>query len=139
MPLRSYFDGTPVPGASDFGPETYRALLNLVLDQIWTPGDAWGPTECSRVLSFFVDQGIGKYVGSYELDGTATTTMREVALVLVNGATAVPVPMSFPADSRRAFVEAVWEMPVPTGDVRYYQGMMQLFALLVLSGKMQVL
>jgi oligosaccharide reducing-end xylanase len=53
MPLRAYFDGTPMPGAENFTPEAYRVFLNVVLDQIWTPGDPWGPTACGNVLSFF--------------------------------------------------------------------------------------
>jgi hypothetical protein len=32
----------------------------------------------------------------------------------------------------------VWDMDTPIGEYRYYQGIMQLFALCVLSGKMQV-
>jgi oligosaccharide reducing-end xylanase len=57
----------------------------------------------------------------------------------VNGVTAVAVPMTFPTETRRAYIQTVWDTPLPVGELRYYQGILQLFALLVLSGKMQVL
>jgi oligosaccharide reducing-end xylanase len=137
MPLRSYFDGTPVPGGDTFTPEAYRVLINLVLDQIWTQGGAWELTEFDRVLSFFVDQGIDSYGTSYELDGTVVqgSTAHEAALVAVNGITALRSSIA----ARHDFIQAVWDMQTPTGSARYYKGIVQLFALLVLSGKMQVL
>jgi len=137
MPLRAYFDGTPVPGADTFTPEGYRVFPNLVLDQIWTQGGAWEVTEFNRVLAFFVDQGIDSYGTSYQLDGTPTLTAREAALVAVNGVTALRSTIA--AQSRQDFIQAVWDQPTLTGTGRYYPGIMQLFALLVLSGKMQVL
>jgi oligosaccharide reducing-end xylanase len=139
MPLRAYFDGTAMPGAEHFTPEAYRVFLNLALDQIWTPGDPFGSTACGRVLSFFAEQGLDKYVGKYELDGTPVTMERDPTLALVNGVTAAGVPMAFPIETRRAFIRGVWDMPMPEPEHRYYQGILQLFALLVLSGKMQVL
>jgi oligosaccharide reducing-end xylanase len=139
MPLRAYFDGTPTPGAERFTAEAFRVFLNLALDQIWTPGDPWGPTACGRVLSFFADSAPDDYVGEYELDGTPTSTEPELGLVFVNGVAAVPVPMTFPTETRRVYIQAVWDMETPVGELRYYQGMLKLFAMLVLSGKMQVI
>ena len=135
--MRSYFDGTPVPGADTFRPEAYRVFPNLVLDQIWTQGGAWEVTEFNRVLQFFVDQGIDSYGTSYELDGTVVSSARETSLVVVNGVTASRSTIA--EQSRHDFIQAVWDMPTATGSARYYTGIMQLFALLVLSGKMQVL
>jgi oligosaccharide reducing-end xylanase len=139
MPLRAYFDGTPVPGADTFTPETYRVFVNLVLDQIWTQGGAWEVTEFDRVLAFFVDQGLDTYGTAYELDGTVVPgqTMHEQALVFVNGMTALRSTIA--AQNRHDFIQAVWDTPTPTGQARYYKATLQLFALLVLSGKMQVL
>jgi oligosaccharide reducing-end xylanase len=91
------------------------------------------------VLSFFAKEGLDSYVGEYELDGTPALTTRDITLSLVNGVTAVAVPMTFPTETRRAYIQAVWDTPLPVGELRYYQGILQLFALLVLSGKMQVL
>ncbi len=135
MPVRAYLDGTAVPGADTFEPEAYRVFLNLVLDEIWTSDTSDSVSQCNRVLAFFSGQGIDKYVGSYKLDGSPTQKERESALIVVAGITAL---ISTNAD-RKAYIQAVWDMPTPTGPNRYYTGILQLFALLVLSGKMQVL
>lgn len=139
MPLRAYFDATPVPGSDTFSTEAYRAFPNLVLDEIWRGTTQW-TVNFNRVLAFFLSQGFDKYGSAYELDGTVVSTDHEIALVLVNGITASKATSSGVSDSdRRRFVQAVWNQDTPTGEYRYYQGIMQLFALCVLSGKMQVL
>jgi oligosaccharide reducing-end xylanase len=139
VPLRAYFDGTPTPGYDTFTSEAYRFFPNLVLDEIWTPGSTWGVTaEFNRVLSFFLAQGLDSYGTDYELDGTVVPgeTAHEPALVLVNGVTALKATIA--DQDRQSFIQAVWDMQTPTGKARYYQGVLQLFALLVLSGEMQV-
>lgn len=135
VPVRSYFDGTPMAGSDTFSAESYRLYINLVLDEIWLRGNPAGVSQCNTVLGFFSDVGIDKYVGNYELDGTPTSTGREYALMMTNGITAA---VSKNAD-RKAYIDAVWNHELPTGSNRYYTGILQLFALLVLSGKMQVL
>jgi oligosaccharide reducing-end xylanase len=146
MPLRAYFDGTPVPGSDTFQTEAYRVFPNMVLDQIWsTDAPSSAIVDLNRVLAFFLSQGFEKYGSAYQLDGTLVPgkTDHEIALVLVNGMTAlkattkVSPPVS--DSDRQRFIQAVWNQDTVTGDYRYYQGILQLFALCVLSGKMQVL
>jgi oligosaccharide reducing-end xylanase len=139
MPLRAYFDGTAKPGDDTFQPEAYRVFLNMVLDQVWTQATPAAVAEFNRVLGFFLQQGFDTYGSAYQLDGMPVQGMtdHEIALVIVNGATA---GFSKIKDSdRQRFVQAVWKLETPTKDYRYYQGIMELFALCVLSGKMQVL
>lgn len=148
MPLRAYFDGTPVPGSDTFQAETYRVFPNMVLDEIWTAGAPSNAGEFNNVLTFFLDQGFDKYGSAYNLDGTVVKdkTDHEIALVIVNGITASRSTSSGPGTAatlikdtdKQRFIQAVWELDTPIGEYRYYQGMMQLFALCVLSGKMQV-
>lgn len=136
MPLRTYFDATPVPGSDTFTPEAYRVLPNIVLDQLWTTGQkTTAVKEFNLVLGFFASQGLTKYGTEYQLDGTVVNSAHEPALVFVNGMTAM---LATTVDQRHDFMQAVWDAKTPTGNPRYYQGIMQLFALLVLSGKMQV-
>ena len=136
MPLRAYFDGTPVSGADSFTPEGYRVLLNLVLDEIWLPGSTNGVQICEHVLQTFSDlRNKGKsYVGGYELDGTPNSMTPEESLVPLNGATALIVTNG----DRKDYIQAVWDMDTPDDKNRYYTGILELFAILVLSGRMQV-
>ena len=39
---------------------------------------------------------------------------------------------------RTTYVDRVWNLPVASGSVRYYQGMLQLLSLLVLGGQYRV-
>lgn len=138
IPLRAAFDGTPVPGSETFQAEAYRVFPNLVLDEIWSVGAPSNANEFNTILKFFLSQGFSKYGAEYHLDGTVLPdkTEHEIALVLVNGVTAA---RSTIADSdRQRFIQAVWDMDTPVGEYRYFEGMMQLFALCILSGKMQV-
>jgi oligosaccharide reducing-end xylanase len=137
MPLRAYFDGTAVSGADTFQNEGYRVFPNLVLDQIWGAGTVWSGVELNRVLQFFSDQGINSYGSAYKLDGTEVQGKNdhEIALVIVNGMSASPATL----DQRKAFIQAVWNLTTPTKDYRYYQGILYLFAMCVLSGNMKVL
>ncbi|HVZ87779.1 MAG TPA: glycosyl hydrolase family 8 [Polyangia bacterium] len=133
-PVRSAFDGTPSPGWATFLPEGYRTQINLVIDQIWTSGSAWNVTENNQLLAFFSAQGINTYGTSYTLDGAVTNPAREPSLVVANG---IAAAISTNAD-RASYVNAVWNMDPPIGQARYYVGILQLVALLILGGQFQI-
>ena len=59
----------------------------------------------------------------------------EDALRLVNGVMALVSDL----EDLEPFVKEVWDFPTPKGEARYYQGLLQLYALMVLSGRMRVL
>src|SRR5450432_851938 len=133
-PMRSYFDGSPVPGFDTYAPQGYRTQLNFALDALWgaaTPGEG---AVADRVLGFFTTQGLDKYGKIFQLDGTVVDATHEVGLVAVNGALAVAASRA----NRTDFVNAVWAMPIPSGDARYYDGILYLVSLLVLSGEYRV-
>lgn len=134
-PMRSYFDGTPVDGSAGFTQQAYRTQLNLALDALWGTASADQAELANRLLNFFSSQGIAEYGGTFEIDGTPIDADPAPALVSVNGALAVAAPAN---RNRKAFVQAVWDQPIPTGDNRYYEGLLYLMSMLILSGQMQV-
>jgi len=134
-PVRAGFDGIPVPGWDTFLDEGYRTQLNLVVDRVWTGGEAWQLEQSDRLLAFFSAQGIDTYGKSYPLDGRACIDCsREASLIAVNGATALVASVA----DRRAYIDAVWALEPPSGLPRYYAGLLHLLALLVLSGNLRV-
>lgn len=134
-PVRCGFDGTPVAGAATFQPEGYRTQINVVIDQIWTGGSAWNVTESNRLLAFFSSQGINTYGTSYSLDGTMDlNSVHEPSLVVANGITGLA---STNAD-RSSYVDAIWNMDPPSGNGRYYSGILYMVAVLILGGQFQV-
>jgi len=134
-PMRSYFDGALVDGSQGFTQQAYRTQLNLALDAAWGTATDDQARLADRVLDFFSSQGITTYGGTFETDGTPIDTGRAQALVSANGALAVAARTN---PNRKAFVQAVWNQPTPTGDNRYYEGLLYLTSLVILSGQMQV-
>jgi oligosaccharide reducing-end xylanase len=135
FPLRATFDGTPVDGFDYFGPEVYRVQINMTLDRIWGGSDTWPVDESNRLLQFFASKGLQTYGKSFSLDGTTTLEQaHEPSLVVTNGASAAiaTVPQA------RAFINDVWTLQTPTGNGRYYTGILELLSLLILGGQFRV-
>jgi oligosaccharide reducing-end xylanase len=133
--VRANLDGTPLASWANFQAECYRAQINVVIDQIWSGGDAWNVAESNQLLSFFSGQGINSYGRTFSLDGTTVLdSMHDPSLVAANGVSALAATNA----DRSSYVSAVWNMDPPSGDGRYYTGILQMVALLILSGQFQV-
>jgi len=52
----------------------------------------------------------------------------------VNGVTALIATN----ENRKAFIDAAWNLSIPTGTPRYYTGLLQLLGLMVLGGQFRV-
>lgn len=126
-------DGSAV--TDRFGTEAVRVGLNLAVDYTWHAADPWQVEQADRWLGFFADEGLDEYVGAYTIDGEPRATTRSGALIAINGALAAVATLP----EREDFVQAVWDLPVPTGDQRYYEGVMYLMSLLLLGGKLSVI
>jgi oligosaccharide reducing-end xylanase len=135
MPVRATFDGAAAAGFDTFQPEAYRAQIHLVLDQIWFGRDPWEVSEANTLLGFFSDQGIDSYGTSYTLTGSVLNSAHDPSLVAVNGLTATITTNN----DRLSYVDRVWSLATPIGLPRYYSGILDLLALLVLSGQFRVL
>ena len=134
MPVRATFDGTPVPAFDTFSAESHRIHFNMALDGIWSGDRPWLVDEGNRLLRFFDGQGLGIYGVEFSLEGRTIQTMHNGSLVAANGALALVAT----ADVRRGFASEVWNLAVPTGSSRYYAGIMQLTALVIMSGQLRV-
>ena len=134
MPVRAYFDGKPASYWETFDAESYRAHISMALDQIWGTGDPWEIDEATLLLEFFKDQAISAPPAAYKLDGTVVDDQPDLGLVAANGVTALIADHLRQAE----FVEAVWDLPTPTGPARYYAGILDLTALLILSGQYRI-
>ncbi len=135
LPSRATFDGTPVPGSDNFMTDSYRTLINIVLDHIWTGSQPWAVDESNQLLQFFAGQGFDTYPGGYSLDGsTVVDSTHQNSLVAASGALALIATV----DQRTEFINAVWNLDPSTGKPRYYSGIMLMLAQLILSGQMAV-
>ncbi len=135
MPTACDFEGAPRSGAQNTTPEGYRAQLNMTLDQIFHgPADLYA-AESDALLGFFASEGIATYCSRYTLDGSACVDFgHSPAIVAMNGVSAITSTRG----DRQAFVQAVWDLPAPSGATRYYDGLLHLVALVTLGGKLRV-
>jgi oligosaccharide reducing-end xylanase len=139
-PDRSNFDGTPVIGfdgkPTPFSYDSWRSVSNWSVDYSWWRKDDRETILSARVQSFLFSQGIDKFPDRYTLDGQPLSTRHSPGMV----ATAAVGSLAAPDGSTaQAFVDALWNMPIPAGEQRYYDGMLYLMSLMHCSGNFRII
>jgi len=125
-------DGQPVP----FGYDSWRAVSNWSVDYSWWGKDPSERTLSDRVQSFLFGQGIHRFPDRYTLDGKPLSMRHSPGMV---AAAAVGSLAATPGETSRAFLQELWDMPVPSGEQRYYDGMLYLMSLMHLSGEFRII
>jgi oligosaccharide reducing-end xylanase len=128
------FSGVPVSGFDTFSVFSYGLGWNIAADHLWFGVDAWQVSEADKLVAFFTRQGVSTYVDSYSLDGSPMGNAHPTALVSTNGAIAGIATTS----DRVPFIQAVWDVAIPTGSGRYDDGVFYMLSLLALSGKLRM-
>jgi len=139
-PDRSNFDMSPATGfdgkPSQFGYDSWRTVSNWSVDYSWWGKDPRERVLSDRVQSFLRGQGIAHFPDRYTLDGTPLSTRHSagmVAAATVGSLAATPGPAS------KAFLEQLWDMPIPSGEQRYFDGMVYLMSLMHCSGQFRII
>ena len=140
------FDGTPhasrFPQSGQFGYDAWRTASNWSVDWSWWHKAPAERTLSDRIQSFFAAQGIDKYGPVFSLDGkdlgaTPGLTHEDHPAGLA-GTNAVAGLAATKRKRARQFTEALWNTPIPSGQARYYDGMLYLMSLMHLSGEFRV-
>jgi endo-1,4-beta-D-glucanase Y len=130
------FDGKPGadPFHKDFRFDAFRVASNIALDWAWFAADPWEVAESNRLLDFFRGQGLDSYVNQYTLDGTPLSRERSAGLIAMNAVAGLA------ADPQKSqdFVQALWDLEIPSGQWRYYEGLLYFLALLQVSGNYRI-
>ncbi len=139
-PDYSGFDGKPQKAPWDpqstndrFGSDAFRVGGNLAMDWLWFGKDPWQVEQSNRMLTFLATQKPA-YVSGYTLDGKPTVAYQSGGHVAMNAVAA----MAASSKDAPAFIEALWNAPVPSGQWRYYDGLLYLFGLLHASGQYRI-
>jgi oligosaccharide reducing-end xylanase len=108
--------------------------MNWSMDWAWWNADVRQKELSNRLQTFFESQGLETYASRFTLDGRPLGHERSTGLVAMNAVA------SLAADDPRAgrFVTAFWNAPIPTGQYRYYDGMLYLLGLLHCSGEFRI-
>lgn len=145
-PVYANFDGTPhINGFSqsgEFGYDAWRTASNWAVDWSWWQKASSEPQLSDRIQKFFESQGVDKYGPVYSLDGkdlgaTPGLTHEDHPAGLA-GTNAVAGLAATDEKRAKEFTEALWNTPIPSGQYRYYDGMLYLMSLMHLSGEFRI-
>jgi len=133
MPDYANFDGTPATtdDHKDFRFDAWRTLSNVAVDYAWFGADPWQVEQSDRVLKFLVSQGMDSYPNQYSLTGAPLSGDHSTGLV----AMAAVAALAATPEIGKPFVQALWDVKIPSGTWRYYDGMLYMLGLLHVSGK----
>ncbi len=139
-PEYANFDGSPWGGtwnseSVNFMSDAWRTAMNWSLDWAW-----WGKDIREKQLSdclqaFFESRGIKDYESHFTLDGRQPLVEYHSPGLVAMNATA---SLAATHERSKRFVEAFWDMPVPSGRYRYYDGMLYMLAMLNCSGQFRI-
>lgn len=135
-PNYSYFDGKPYNDDynGNFRYDAFRVGANVGVDYVWFSPDVWHIEQSNRLLDFFASQGINDYKAEYTLDGQPEVGHRSPGLMATNAAAALAADRAI----GEPFVQALWDQALPTGQYRYYDGLLMMLGLLQVSGNFRI-
>ncbi len=141
VPNLSTFEGEPLgfrgPRSAAFREDAWRVAMNWSVDWAWWAKDPRQRELSDRLQAFFREQGLETYGDNWLLDGTVLRDRHSPGLVATNGVAALAA-----SDPERArpFVEALWDLEVPSSHVfRYYDGLLYMMSLLHAAGELRVI
>jgi len=137
-PNYANFDGTPhptrFPKSAIFADDAWRTASNWSVDWSWWQKAPQEQVLSDRIQSFFTSQGIATYGDGFKLDGTQLDATHSTGLVATNAVATLAATNPRAKD----FVAALWDAPIPSGQKRYYDGMLYLLSLLHCSGRFRI-
>ena len=137
------YDGTPHAGHQEiFGrhdwyySDAYRTIANIAMDHLWYDKDPWQTEIANRLQKFYCEEQREHWDGVFLIDGTRLEekALHPVAIVAVNAQAALAADGSHVKEC----VDHFWNTPLRTGDRRYYDNFLYLFAMLALSGNYRI-
>jgi oligosaccharide reducing-end xylanase len=138
-PDRSHFDnsqiiamnGTPTP----FSYDSWRSVSNWSIDYSWWKKDPGEIVLSDRIQKFLYGQGIHNFADRYTLSGEPLSDRHSTGMVAT---TAVGSHAATKGAISEAFLDELWNTPVPSGEQRYYDGLLYLMSLMHCSGNFRI-
>ncbi len=138
MPNYATFDGEP-QYSGDYGQffysDAWRVPMNIAVDYAWFVADEWEVEQSNRIQAFFYEQGLYEYSDKWRIDGSESLTpWHSEGLVATNAVASLAAsePIAW------EFIEEFWNTAIPTGQWRYYSGLLYMMSLLHLSGEFRI-
>lgn len=134
----AHYDGTPVRMEGEWGnhwhyySDAYRTIANIGLDWEWFGADPWQQEIAAKHQKFFCETVADCPDRVYQIDGTVEDepALHPVAMIATNA----QASLASNGPWAKACVQKLWDTPMRTGDRRYYDNFLYMFAMLALSG-----
>lgn len=141
-PEYSQYDGVPYDSPWGKGynkryySDSYRVAANLGLSYEWFEKTEWECECVDKIQTFFCETVKGKIDLVYEIDGTIIEekALHPVAIIATNAMASLASKGKY----RKECVDLFWNTPLRTGERRYYDNCLYLFAFLALSGNYRI-
>lgn len=137
-PAYANFDGTPhasrFPQSALFGYDSWRTASNWSVDWSWWRKAPEEQQLSDRIQEFFFSKGLSAYGDKYTLDGDEVESTHAPGLVATNAVASLAATNPH----AKEFVKALWDLPVPSGPLRYYDGMLYMLSILHCSGRFRI-
>jgi oligosaccharide reducing-end xylanase len=105
------------------------------VDFAWWKKDVRENALTDGIQKFLYSQGVDKFADRYTLDGKPLGGINRTGLLAT---TAVSSQAATNGVISKAFVEALWNAPVPSGEQRFYDGMLYLMSMMHVSGNFRI-
>ena len=137
------YDGKPHIGHQEiFGrhdwyySDAYRTIANIGMDHLWFEKDPWQVEIANRLQNFYCAEQKEHWGGVFLTDGTRLEekALHPVAIVAVNAQASLAADGPYVKEC----VDRLWDTPLRTGDRRYYDNFLYMFAMLALSGNYRI-
>lgn len=141
-PEYSQYDGVPCdsPWARGYHEryysDAYRVPANLGLSYEWFGNSEWECECADKIQTFFCETVKGKADLVYEIDGTIIEekALHPVAIIATNAMASLASKGKY----RKECVDLFWNIPLRTGERRYYDNCLYVFSFLALSGNYRI-
>lgn len=137
-PEYAYYDGSPYvfDNRGRFYSDSYRVAANIGLDYEWFLAEPWQSECADKIQKFFCETVKGKQDYVYEIDGTQVDekVLHPVGLMATNAQACLAAQGEY----RKECAQLLWNTPLRTGERRYYDNFLYLFAFLTLSGNYKI-
>jgi oligosaccharide reducing-end xylanase len=131
------FNGSPHPSGPDFNSDSWRCVGNIMMDYHLYHVDSWQATFAKTYAAFFKNELPKRPMpDEYRLDGTVKVTHADPAKGLI--AEHALVAFGVPPEDGKVFVQALWDLDIPSGTYRYYDSMLYFLTFLHVSGRFRI-
>jgi len=133
------FDATPWASpwnqqSANFQVDAWRTAMNWSMDWNWWAKDTREHQLSDRLQAFFESQGMSDYKSHFKLDGTLVGGSHSAGLVAMNAVAGLAA--THPRSGQ--FIEALWNSRIPSGQYRYYDGMLYMLGMLHCGGQFRI-